>query len=254
MNIITVLCNISLIVLLVMLGIILRHYFDEDIPFDKILGKIEKLIYRVANLLYRMKQNRFLRFVCRTIKSCVLTIFRVLKRFGSFIYKNRVAIGNATVKVANEICKTVTNEDIEECRPNYALMFTGEDIEKVTKMITGHPYDTPVLINWFSSDGVAWYDFQTMRLVKQYEDLDRKALIKMLELTLQKHVIETRGQNAVIYISIATATRFYFGMAFSKYGEKQLAKMRINNEALIPKDSLSPLEEVIDPVPQKVGD
>ena len=217
----------------IIVGIVIYHYFSDVIPFDTVFEKTGTFI-----------------------KKCAAGFSNALKRLASLVYRNRAAIAGTAVRFAREAKKFITDEDIRECQPDYVFLLIRDDILIITKWLSGHPYDTPVLVNCFQAGGVSWYDFRAVRLARQYQDLDRLSLKKMLLHILQKYFLETRGVAAVIYIEIATDTRCYFGIALSAYGERQLEeKYRKAAAADVRKPAPPALEEEIDlsPGPEDGG-
>lgn len=228
-----------------LLGIVIRHYFDDSIPFDRIFEKVEKFIFIVVNFLYKLKQNRFIQFVGKIVKKSILVFFNALKKMGNVIYKNRDAIEETALNCANEIHKEITGKELPEFELNNVFVLRNDEEDAFTKQFEGHPYDTPLLVNSFVQKGVAWYDFQALGFMERYEDLDRKSLIRMLEVNIQKYMRETRSMYADIYIQIATPTRFYFGIALSRHGQKELMKLRQMQDSLITEEAPLLLEEEV---------
>lgn len=242
------------IVLGSLIGIILRHYFYENIPFDRIFGLVEKVVYVCADFLQKITRCRCFRFIVSTLKRCLLTCFNALKWFGKLIYKNRTAIRTATVKCANAVMETATGEDIAKFHLDYTRGLMDGDIESFIKSIEGHPYDVVTLDNCYIQEGVYWYNFSAWELSKSYEDLDLDSRIKMLEKKLQKYMGSTRKVTVDIYITMAAPTGFCFGMALSRYGEETLEKLRQKNAVATKEESSPQLEEVIDLFADSDGD
>ncbi len=220
--------NLYFCILGILLGLTVRHYFYDYIPFTKFFGFIEKIIYS------------FIKFI---------------KKLFCLIITNRSAITETALSCANEFKKTVSGEDLLEFQQDYTHVLLEDDIDPFIKEIERHPYDTPSLENCFIRNGVAWYDFQALRLSKQYEELDNRSLIRMLERIIQKYMRSTRKTSSVIHIVMATPTRFYFGMALSKYGERELLKLQQNYDSIAIDNTVPVLEEeVIDLFSEKDSD
>lgn len=226
-------------------GLLIRHYLDEQIPFERIFSKLEYGINSIANFLYRLKHNRIIRLFGKIIKKFLCAIFKVLKWVGTLIYKNRIAIGKSILNFAKATAKTITGADLAEYQCDNSLIILCDEEERFTEQFAGHPYDTPLFIASNIIDGVCWYDYQAIRLAKRYEDLSPKTLTRMLENQIQMYMKSTRMTKVDIFVKMATPTRFYFGIALSKHGQKELAKLRQNQVIMITEEATQPLEEEI---------
>lgn len=230
----------------VLIGIVLRHYLDEKISFNKIFSKVEHLVNSSINCLYRLRRNRLVQFIGNIIKNCILSIYHFLKWFVNLIYKNRVAIGKNIMHCATEIVNTANGKDLLKYQIDNSLILQADEEDNFTERFAGHPYDTPSFVNSQIQEGVSWYEIQAIRLVSRYENLSPQNLTRMAEKIIQKYMKNTRKTNVDIFVKIATPTRLYFGIALSMQGQKVLLKERQNQASVMIEDAPPPLEEAID--------
>ena len=209
-----------------MLGITIRHYFADNIPFDRLFDRLETFLNKTETLLYKLKKNKYVRSVCKMLKKLAVMTASVLKWLIRKLIENRTAIWNAMKKLLISAKEACNGDDIRKLLPDNTLALEHGDTVALTGKMAGHPYDTPAFADYSCRDGIAWYDFRAFGLSGRYGDLDRESLAVMLEHIIRNHMWETRGRRAVIFIRMATPTRLNFGIALSRCGEEELEKER----------------------------
>ena len=232
----------------ILFGLTFYHYRtprQQDF-LESMFGKMESIVYGSISLLKKIAGSRCTRFIRR--KS---------REFINFLAQHRADAWKLFLAAAGWMIKNGSREECQEAVQDPSLQLTEWDIGALEGRLNGHPYDSPLFYGCAILEGVAWYDFRAPGLAQRYGGIDMRTLVLLSENTIRKYMRETRRRDIVLLTKAASPTQFYFGIALSPYGEKQLARecQKIAAAADVRKPAPSALEEEIDlsPGPEDGG-
>lgn len=183
--------------------------------------------------MYIKKGVRFMQnhlFISVLNITCLL--WTVISLSGFILYKYRTGITSweEGIKKAitfglDWICEEATGQASSDKLINPSLLLTNNEALELTQRFDGHPYDTPVLVNYTPNlNGISWYEIQAINLISKYASLDNSGIAKIAEHIIQTYFMQSRNTQIAIYIRVATPKRLYFAIPLSVQGNSFLAK------------------------------